>query len=293
VVRMGSGVTKSSGTSSTQTPLFQVGDRVAAMLPLIGARWGAAAEYVAVDVSLVAKMGDNTDFASAAALPLVGLTTMQALDAVTQSNVKEERSGQKRILIQAGAGGVGTFAIQYAKHVLGWYVVATASAEKASVLRALGCDEVIDYRSTAFEDVARDLDIVLDPMSWLYESRTLGTNKQVLKPGGHYLNIFSSDWSWNGVERGNGLTSLGNWMYYKMMHLLRPGIAPNYDIVFVSPNGKQLQTIMELLDNSTIRAVIDKKFHLSDAAAAYEYLEQGHATGKVILYNNKEEDTIM
>lgn len=310
VVRTGKGLSKNLlGKTNQNPPLLQIGDRVVAMLPLIGARWGAAAEFVAVDASLVAKIGPNTDFASAAALPLVGLTTVQALDAavsVTQAaalqaaaaaegkEAPERSSTPTRILIQAGAGGVGTFAIQYAKHVLGMYVVATASAEKASFLTELGCDEVIDYRATAFEDVARDFDIVLDPMSWLYESRTLGKNAQVLKPGGHYLNIFSSDWSLNdGVERGNGLTSLGNWMYYKMMHLLRPGTAPNYDIVFVSPNGKQLQTIMDLLENSTIRAVVDRKFHLSDAAAAYQYLEEGHATGKVILYNNKEEDTIM
>jgi NADPH:quinone reductase-like Zn-dependent oxidoreductase len=128
----------------------------------------------------------------------------------------------------------------------------------------------------------------------LYESRTLGRNAKVLNSDGHSLNIFSSDWNWdNGVEQGNGLTSLGNWMYYKMRHLIRPGTAPNYDMVLVVPNGKQLQTIMDLLDNSTIRAVVDKKFHLSDTAAAYEYLEQGHATGKVIIYNNKEEDIIV
>jgi alcohol dehydrogenase len=290
------GVVVRTGVSTTG-PLFRPGDRVAAMLPLLGARWGAAATYVAVDTSLVAKIGPNTDFASAAAMPLVSLTVVQALESV---EVVKERSSstsstpKTRILIQAGAGGVGTFAIQYAKHVLGMYVVATASAEKANFLRELGCDEVIDYRSVSFEEVARDFDVVLDPMSWLYESRTLGRDAKVLKPGGHYLNIFSSDWSWdNGVERGNGLTTFINWMYYKISHLMRPGTAPNYDIVLVSPNGKQLQTIMDLLDNSTIRAVVDRKFHLSDAAAAYEYLEQGHATGKVILYNNKEEEIIV
>jgi alcohol dehydrogenase len=295
VVRMGSGLSSGdSSSSSKQThSLLEVGDRVAAMLPLVGARWGAAAEYVAVDASLVAKIGPNTDFASAAALPLVALTVMQALDNAVQSSPSSSSNSKKRILIQAGAGGVGTFAIQYAKHVLGMYVVATASAEKSSFLLELGCDEVIDYRSTAFEEVARDFDVVLDPMSWLYESRTLGRNAQVLKPNGHYLNIFSSDWGWDGVERGNGLKSFGNWIYYKMYHLIRPGTAPNYDMVFVSPSGKQLQTIMDLLDNSTIRAVVDRKFHLSDTAAAYKYLEEGHATGKVIIYNNKEEDIIV
>jgi alcohol dehydrogenase len=318
IVRLGSGVrvvNSSYSPTLTSPPLLQVGDRVAAMLPLVGARWGAAAEFVAVDASLVAKIGPRTDFISAAAVPLVGLTVLQALDhAFVRDNVvvqsksssssKSSASGkkQKRILIQAGAGGVGTFAIQYAKHVLGMYVVATASAQKAAFLRELGCDEVIDYRSEKFEDVLADaasvaasesFDVVLDPMSWLYESRTLGKNAKVLKPGGHYLNIFSSDWEWNGVEHGNGLNSFFNWMYYKICHLIRPGTAPNYEIVLVVPNGKQLQTIMDLLDHSTIRAVVDRKFHLSDTAAAYEYLEQGHATGKVIIYNDKEEDTIV
>lgn len=290
------GVVIRSGSSSS---IFQPGDRVAAMLPLLGSRWGAAADYVAVDESLVARIGPNTDFVSAAALPLVALTTVQALDRVqvnipvaSSSSSSSSSESKKRILIQAGAGGVGTFAIQYAKHVLGMYVVATASAEKASFLRELGCDDVIDYRSEPFERVARDFDVVLDPMSWLYESRTLGRNAKVLKPSGHYLNIGSSDWKWDGVERANGLNTFCNWIYYKLCHLIRPGTAPNYDMIFVIPNGKQLQTIMDLLDNSTIRAVVDRKFHLADAATAYEYLEFGHSTGKVVLYNNNKEDYV-
>lgn len=270
----------------SNTNTFLVGDRVAAMLPLIGSRWGAAAEFVAVDANLVAPIGVNTDFASAASLPLVALTTIQALNKI------QRPTAGKRILIQAGAGGVGTFAIQYAKHVLGMYVAATASAEKGDLLRDLGCDQVIDYRSELFESVVRDFDVVLDPVSWAYEDRTVGKNSTVLKSNGHYLNIGSSDWKWDGAERSNGPNTLWNAMYSKARNLVFPGSVPRYDLVFVSPNGKQLQDVMDLLDNSTIRAVIDRTFHLADAAAAYEYLEQGRARGKVILFNVEDGEFI-
>ena len=120
IVELGSKVDKQT---------FQVGDRVAAMLPTLGSPWGAAADYVAVDASMVAKIGPDLDYADAAALPLVSLTAMQALD-----NVKGETRG-KKILIHAGAGGVGSFAIQYAKHVLGMHVSTTASVANEHFVR--------------------------------------------------------------------------------------------------------------------------------------------------------------
>ena len=256
---------------------FKVGDRIAAMLPLVGSRWGAAADYVAVDASFVAKIGDNTNYTSAAALPLTSLTALQALE-----QVKKDKD--QRILIQAGAGGVGTFAIQYAKHVLGMHVIATASQEKADLLKDLGCDQLIDYRSEHFEDVVQNVDVVFDLMSWSYETRTLSKGSKVLKPNGHYLNVMSSDWGFAGKERANGLASFVNWMYYK----IRGGI--QYGFVVVEPNGEQLQTVMDLLENSTIRAGVDRQFDLTQVREAYEYLEQGHATGKVVLthVNNEE-----
>jgi len=182
---------------------WAVGDHVVAMLPLLMTPWGAFAEYVAVDASLVARVDvpirQHTDDESgrmsledAASLPLVGLTVFQALQKAVDYERRNHQGADtsaplqgKKILIQAGAGGVGTFAIQYAKHVLGMHVATTASTGKSDFLKSLGADIVIDYRSTNFEDVIKDYDVVLDAMSWLYEARTLSSS--VLKPSGHYI----------------------------------------------------------------------------------------------------------
>jgi alcohol dehydrogenase len=259
---------------------WEVGDRVAAMMPIMGARWGALAGYAAVDPSFLAKLGENTSFQQAAALPLVSLTAIQGLTQL-------DTIGTRSILIQAGAGGVGTFAIQYAKHVLNIETVATtASAGKAALLKELGADLVVDYRENKFEDIIQDYDAVLDPMSWTYEDRTLA--KGVLKRSGHYLNILSSDSGFgDGVERGNGLSMVKNFVVGTVVNLIRTGYLPKYSLVTVVPNGEQLQSVMDLVDKGIIRPIIDRTFALSDAAQAFEYLEEGHATGKVLLEHKK------
>jgi alcohol dehydrogenase len=260
---------------------FAVGDRVAAMLPTLRRRWGAASEYVNVKESLVARIGDDVDFVSAASLPLVALTAVQAFN-----KVSDIQRGQK-VLIHAGAGGLGTFAIQYAKKVLGLYVATTASSAKADILKEIGADEVIDYRITRFEDLVQDYDIVLDSMSWSYENRTLGRDSHVLKSNGSYLNVFSSDWSFDGTEVGNGLTTLHNLLVHKASNTLTRGVIPRYDVVIVLPHGEQLQYVMDLLQSGTIRAVVDRQFDLSDIQDAYTYLETGHVTGKIVLVHAK------
>jgi alcohol dehydrogenase len=191
----------------------------------------------------------------------------------------------KKILIHAGAGGVGNFAIQYAKKVLGMYVATTASKPKEALLKELGADLVVDYKTEHFEDIVSDYDVVLDPMSWLYEERTLNSN--VLKPTGYYLNVPSSDWSFDGTEKTNGLNTYRNLVISKIKNLFQPGSMPKYSMVFVSPNGEDLQLVLDLIDNGTIKPIIDKKFHLSEAEQAHRYLEQGRATGKVVLYHTE------
>lgn len=255
---------------------FRVGDRVAAMLPILGSSWGAAADYVAVDASLVAKIGADLDYAGAAAMPLVSLTAMQALD-----NVKGDTKG-KKILIHAGAGGVGSFAIQYAKHVLGMYVATTASAANKHFVSELGADLVVDYRTEKFEDMIQNYDVVLDTMSWAYESRTLKRDATVLKPDGYYLNVLSSDWAFDDKEKANGLLSLWHAIFHKMLNLVDLGIVPKYYFVSVQSRGEQLQQVYDL---TKIRPVLDRRYDLMEAKAAYDYLEQGHAKGKVILVN--------
>jgi alcohol dehydrogenase len=212
IVQVGERVNVATPSSSQQqqppSTTWRVGDRVAAMVPSLLSPWGTLAEYVAVDASLLARIpdemfaeqqgGDNIIISggsgisgsaedrawiAAASLPLVGLTVVRAFEQLGSSQKWED----KKVLVQAGGGGVGTFAIQYAKKVLRASHVATtaSSAGKAELLRRLGADLVVDYRATAFEDVIEGYDVVLDPMSWSYEKRTL--ESKVLKPTGWYL----------------------------------------------------------------------------------------------------------
>jgi alcohol dehydrogenase len=256
---------------------FKVGDRVAAMMPTLGSRWGAAAEYAAVKESILCKIGESTDFISAASLPLVSLTSVQALGRI------HEPKG-KKILIHAGAGGVGTFAIQYAKNVLGMYVATTASSPKTELLKSLGADLVIDYRTEDFSEVCQGYDAVLDTMSFVYEEKTLYQGSKVLKKNGHYLNVLSSDSALvNGKEKSIGFLSLQNLVKHKLANFVFPGSMPNYDLIAVQPNGHTLQLVLDLVEQGQIRSVIDKTYPLSKATDAYDYIETGHATGKVVL----------
>ena len=284
-----------------QEQKWQVGDAVVAMLPLLLTRWGSLAEYVAVDSSLIARVVEINDNDSdsthlqlmeAASFPLVALTVIQAFGHVLpHDDDKEDNMNHqtklllkgKRVLIQAGAGGVGTFAIQYAKHVLQAQEVATtASSSKADLLRSLGADHVIDYHSTKFENVIQDYDIVLDPMSWAYEKRTL--NSGVLKPTGHYISIASSDWKmWDGREQTNNPTQAFRFLKHSLVNLVWPGRLPKYHIAIVQPDGKQLKTAMDLVGKRILRPVIDRVFTFEEANMAFDYLEQGHATGKVLV----------
>ena len=269
---------------------FQVGDRVAAMMPILS-QWGSHADYVAVEERNMAKMGDNTDFVSAAAYPLTALTVAQNFKTLGYTIEDDGNSNSKRppkkLLVHAGAGGVGSFAVQFGK-LKGMHVATTASAPKANLLKELGADLVIDYRTEHFEDICKDYDVVLDPMSWLYEDRTFENG--VLKPTGHYLNIPSSDWGLkDGEELTNGFSTIKNYVRSKILNLIRPGSFPKYSARSVSPNGEDLQHVLDLVDSGKIRVLIDRTFPLTDAVEAYKYLEAGHATGKVVLEHGPRE----
>jgi len=268
---------------------FQPGDRVAAMLPLMGSRWGAHADYVVVEEGLLAAIGDSTSFETAAAAPLAALTALQSFQKLPKDGTEK-----KKLLVHAGAGGVGTFAIQLGK-ILGMHVATTASAPKANLLQEIGADMVIDYRTQRFEDTVSSendrYDVVLDPMSWLYEERSF--HDSVLKPTGHYLNIPSSDWGLvDGKEQGNGMRTAINFVKSKLWNMVRPGSIATYGLKVVQPDGKDLQEILDLMDAGKMRAVVDRTFHLSEAVQAYQYLEEGHATGKVVLQHGTQSEPI-
>lgn len=147
---------------------------------------------------------------------------------------------------------------------------------------------MIDYHTTKFEEVIRDYDVVFDTMSWAYEGCTLKRGATVLKPDGHYLNTVSSDWTFDGKENTNGLLSLWNAIYHTLLNMFGLGRVPKYHVVVVKPRGYQLQYIVDLVEKQKIRPVVDCQYHLTDARSAYEYLELGHAIGKVILLNDPQ-----
>jgi len=166
----------------------------------------------------------------------------------------------------------------------------TSSKKKGRALQKLGADLIIDYTNENFEDAVEYYDAVLDPMNWLYEERTFEKKKDkapVLKHRvGHYLNLLGSDWKMgeDGNENTNGFYTMKNYLYHKFIHFVLPGTTiPRYDLIYVSPDGEQLQRILDLVAEGIMKPVIDRTFALKDAARAYEHLEQGHATGKVIL----------
>ncbi|KAG7356865.1 NADPH:quinone reductase [Nitzschia inconspicua] len=268
VVEVGSNVTK-----------FRKGDRCAALLPLLGSQWGSSAEFVAVRESHMTLIPDSISFVKAAALPLVALTAVQSFDHLTM-----ERTKGKKILIQAGAGGVGTFAIQYAKNVLEMDVATTASPSNFKLVTALGADRVIDYHTEDFSELITDYDVVLDPMSWTYEHLTLNQGKNVLKNnGGHYLNILSSELV-NGKEKTVGFTTLLNIVKHSIMNVFSPGSLAKYSLICVRPDGDGLARVFDLVDQGKISSVIDPQiFDLEELSDAHMYLERHYATGKVVV----------
>ena len=159
-----------------------IGDRVMGMYPLLFSGWGSAAEYVAIDEDLLAKVPRNVSMRDAAAMPLVCTTVLQAFQSYRSSCPSLPSS----VLIQAASGGVGSLAVQFCKHVLGMHVIGTCSGSNRNLVLQLGADEVLDY--TSFRDgaglaesLSSPADVVFDPKSYLYEQSTVN-DRRILKP---------------------------------------------------------------------------------------------------------------
>jgi alcohol dehydrogenase len=250
---------------------FKVGDAVYSRLDTD--RIGAFADYALVRESAAAKKPARLDYVQAASLPLVGLTTWQALVDVAQL-----RAGQK-VLIHAGSGGVGTFAIQLAKH-LGAEVVTTASAKNHALVKSLGADVAIDYKTTRFEEVARDQDVVFDTQG----GDTLLRSFEAVRPGGVVVTIggrpdgkFARAWG-----LGLPLVWILTLLNRKVDRLARKRRA-RFEYMFVRASGEQLERIGALLDQAVIAPVLDRTFPLEAAADALSYVESGRAVGKVVI----------
>ncbi|AEI92159.1 NADP-dependent oxidoreductase [Roseobacter litoralis] len=226
---------------------FKVGDAVFARANQQDA--GAIAQIARVKADELALKPVNISHAEAASVPLAGLTAWQAL--ISKGRLKK---GDK-VLIHAGSGGVGTLAIQIAKH-FGADVATTCSPRNADLVRKLGADTVINYRDQSFEDELSDYDIVLDMMG----GEILNRSFQVLKKGGALISI-------KGQDTDN--------------------LAQEHDVrfewFFMEPDGAMLADLGKLVEDGIVKPVIDKTYPMEATVDAYAYLKDGHAVGKVVI----------
>lgn len=233
-----------------QVTEWKTGDRVFARPATT--RFGTYAEYAAVDADLLARIPENISFAEAASVPLAGLTAWQAL-----FDHADLKPGEK-VLVHAGAGGVGSLAVQFAK-VRGAYVIATAGAENSELLKSLGVDEVIDYHTTHFEDVLSDIDVVFDTMGGEIQKASF----KVLKKGtGRLVSIVSAP---------------------DQTLAERYGVAA--ESIWLKENGEQLKEIADLLASGKVKAIVGAEFPFSEQGLkeAHALSETHHARGKIVI----------
>jgi NADPH:quinone reductase-like Zn-dependent oxidoreductase len=250
---------------------FKPGDAVFASI--FGLRTGALAELAVVPENVAALKPENLDFVQAASIPMVGLTAWQTLKEHAQL-----KRGQK-VFIPAGAGGIGTFAIQLAKY-LGAKVATTTSAGNAQLVQSLGADEVIDYQKQRFENVLRDDDVVLDTLG----GESLEKSVQILKPKSTVVSIAGPPDAAFGRTRGMNFFMLFVLrLLSRKVHRLARKREVAYSFQLVNADGSQLAQIGELLNAGSIRPVIDKVFPFNQAKEALAYLEKGRAKGKVVV----------
>ena len=250
---------------------FKPGDDVYAR-PRDG-RVGTFAEFIAMNEADIALKPKNLSMEEAASIPLVGLTAWQTL--IERAKLKK---GQK-VFIQAGSGGVGTFAIQLAKH-LGATVATTASAASAGLVKSLGADVVVDYRKDDFEKVLSDYDVVLNSQ----DAKTLEKSLNVLKPGGKLISISGPPDPEFAREKGLNL------LLRTLLRLLSRGIRSrarrhgvSFSFLFMWAQGDQLGKITALIESGAIRPVVDRVFPFEAANEALAYVETGRAKGKVVI----------
>ncbi|HEY0603517.1 MAG TPA: NADP-dependent oxidoreductase [Herpetosiphonaceae bacterium] len=239
-----SGVVEAVGSAVTD---FKVGDEIYSRPDLT--RSGAYTEYIVLRASEAAHKPRSIDHIHAAAVPLAALTAWASL-----FDSGQLEAGQK-VLIHAAAGGVGTVAVQLAKWK-GAHVIGTASGRNRDFLQQLGVDEFVDYTSTKFEDVARDVDVVFDTIGGETQERSW----QVLKPGGILVSVISPPSQETADQHG-----------------VRQGY------VFIDPNGPRLAEIAGLIDDGKIKPIVETVLPLRETRQAHELSESGHARGKIVL----------
>jgi NADPH:quinone reductase-like Zn-dependent oxidoreductase len=223
---------------------FKAGDEVYAMCEPV--KGGGYAEYTAVKTGILALKPKSLDHIQAAAIPLAGLTAWHAL-----TEFGSLQRGQK-VLIHGAAGGVGSFAVQIAK-AMGAYVIGTAQARNQALLRELGVDLAIDYKATAFEQVAKEIDLIIDTVGGETEQR-----------------------SWAVLKKGGILTST-----VSQAQAPHPGVTGKY--IANHPNGAGLRELAKLAEAGKLRPIVETVLPLQETRKGHELSETGHVRGKIVL----------
>jgi NADPH:quinone reductase-like Zn-dependent oxidoreductase len=251
---------------------FKVGDEVYARPSDF--KIGTFAEYIAVNENDLALKPKNLSMEESASIPVVGLTSWQVL--VKIAKLKE---GQK-VFIQAGSGGVGTFAIQLAKHI-GAYVATTTSTTNIELVKSLGADLVIDYKKEDFANILKDYDLVLHSNK---DAKVLENSLKILKQGGTLVSLTGPPTAEFAKEIGLGwpLQMLTNLLSFSVRRKAKK-LNVNFNFLFMKPEGKQLSEITALIEAGKIRPIIDKVFPFEQTNEAMSYVETGRAKGKVVV----------
>ena len=243
---------------------FEVGDLVYARVPQ--EQMGTIAEYVAVNTIAVSKKPGNISFAEAASIPLAGLTALQSLE---QVGIKEH----DKILIHAGSGGVGSFAVQYAK-AKGAYVYTTTSTTNVEWVAALGADRVIDYKTEDYKTIVKDADIVFDTLGRNYTAEAF----QVIKEGGKVVSVVGPM-----DEASAKAFGMADYKLPEELATLSSDKAASYKFIFMHPNGAHLAEIKSLIEDEKIKAVIDTIYPFEESIEAFTHLASGRAKGKIVI----------
>ena len=243
---------------------FEIGDLVYSRVPQ--EQMGTLAEFVVVTNDAVSKKPGNISFEEAASLPLAGLTALQSLE---YAGIKEN----DKVLIHAGSGGVGSFAIQYAK-AKGAYVYTTTSTNNVQWVKELGADRVIDYKTEDYKSIAKDVDIVFDTLGQNYSLESF----EVVKTGGIVVSVV-------GPLDEASAKMFGMADYKLPEELAKASSEKNaeYKFIFMHPNGVHLNEIKSLVEDEKIKSIIDKVYPFPESVQAFTHLATGRAKGKIVI----------
>jgi NADPH:quinone reductase-like Zn-dependent oxidoreductase len=246
---------------------FEIGDVVYSRVPQ--EQMGTIAEFVAVTNEAVAKKPGNISFEEAASIPLAGLTALQSLE---YAGIK----ANDKVLIHAGSGGVGSFAIQYAK-AKGAYVYTTTSSANVDWVEELGADRVIDYKTEEYKSIVKDVDIVFDTLGNNYTLEAF----DVLKQGGKVVSVIGP------IDEDTA--KMFGMADYQLPEDLAAQIASknaDYKFIFMHPNGAHLTDIKSLIEDEKIKPIIDTIYPFAKSIEALTHLATGRAKGKIVIKIN-------